>query len=204
MQFKYYDTLSALISGMVLLFILTLAAEWDISNVNVVILLAIAFVIGYLLNAVSAVAEPIFFWFMGGKPSNRLLTKPKPNCKGKAPKYTGFCRIRFYEYEEVIRLLKDELKDDTAEPEQMFDKAKTYAIANDKTRVSDFNAHYAFSRVILTLMIISTAVLMPLYYDKWWAWLIAVGVILLSGVRCKERGYYYAREILVEYLKEKR
>lgn len=203
MQFKYYDTFSALISGSVMLFVLSFAVEWSVSNVNVIILLAIAFVMGYLLNAISAVVEPIYFWFMGGKPSSVLLTEPKPNSKGHVRNYTGFGRIRFYEYEIAIRLLKDELKDDAAEPEKMFAKAKSYSIANDKTRVPDFNAHYAFSRVIMTLMLISIASLMPQYYNKWWAWLIAIGVIFISGLRCKERGYYYAREVLNEYLKEK-
>ena len=79
----------------------------------------------------------------------------------------------------------------------------SYSNSNDKTRVPDFNAHYAFSRVMLTLVVVSSAVMMTHYYDKWWAWVIAVGVILLSGNRCKERGYYYAREVLVEYIKAK-
>lgn len=203
MQFKYYDTLNTLVSGTVLLFVLSLAISWDIKDVNIVIILAIAFIFGYLLNAISALVEPVYYWFMGGKPSNNLLTPPKPRRCGKKRNYTGFGRVRFYEYEKTIQLLRKELDDNCADPQRMFGKAMSYSNSNNNTRVPDFNAHYAFSRVILTLTIISSAILMPQYYDQWWAWLIAVGLVLLSGMRCKERGYYFAREVLVEYLKEK-
>jgi hypothetical protein len=203
MQFKYYDTLSSLISGSVLLFVLSLAIGWDIKDVNVVILLAVAYVLGYLINAISAMAEPVYYWFMGGLPSDKLLTPPMPSSCGKERKYTGFGRIRFYEYEKAIRLLREELDDDKADPRKMFGKAMSYSNSNDKTRVPDFNAHYAFSRVMLTLVIISAALMMTQYYNKWWSWVIAVGVILLFGIRCKERGYYYAKEVLVEYINAK-
>lgn len=203
MQFKYYDTLSSLISGTVLLFVLSLAIGWDIKDVNVVILLSVAFVLGYLINAISAMAEPVYYWFMGGMPSDKLLTPPTPNCCGKVRKYTGFGRIRFYEYDKAIRLLREELNDDKAEPRKMFGKAMSYSNSNDKTRVPDFNAHYAFSRVMLTLVAVSSALMLTQYYDKWWAWVLSAGVVLLFGIRCKERGYYYAKEVLVEYIKAK-
>lgn len=204
MQFKYYDTLSTLISGTVLLFVLSLAIGWNIKDVNVVILLAVAFVLGYLLNAVSALAENAYYFFMGGKPSEKLLTPPKANRKGVKHNYTGFGRIRFFEYEKAIKLLRQELNKEKPEPQEMFDKAMSYSNSDDKTRVPDFNAHYAFSRVILTLVIVSSVILMTQYYNIWWAWLIAIGIILLAGRRCKERGYYYAKEVLIEYLKCKK
>ena len=203
MQFKYYDTLSTLISGTVLLYVLSLALEWNIGDVNVVILLAVAYVLGYLLNAISALAERAYYFFMGGKPSEKLLTPPKTNRKGERRNYTGFGRIRFFEYEKAIKLLSGELHKEKPEPQEMFNKAMSYSNSDDKTRVPDFNAHYAFSRVILTLVIASSVILMTQYYNIWWAWVIAVGLILLAGRRCKERGYYYAREVLVEYIKAK-
>lgn len=203
MQFKYYDTLSTLISGTVLLFVLSLAVGWDMKDINVVILLAVAFVFGYLVNAISAMAEPVYYWFMGGMPSNKLLTPPTPNCRGKVRKYTGFGRVRFYEYDKAIQMLRKELSDENAGPRKMFGKAMSYSNSNGNTRVPDFNAHYAFSRVMLTLVIVSSVLMMTQYYDKWWAWVIAVGVILMTGHRCKERGYYYAREVLIEYIKVK-
>lgn len=203
MQFKYYDTLSTLINGTVLLFVLSLALNYSVQDVNVIFLLAIAYVLGYILNALSAFLEPVYFWFMGGKPSIKLLTYPKNNKKDEVCKYTGPRRIRFYEYDKAISLLKEELNDDKPEPWEMFEKAKSYSNANDKTRVPDFNTQYAFSRVILTLSIVSSVVLMPQYYNHWYAWLIVTVAIFFVGRRCKERGYYYAREVLIEYIKNK-
>lgn len=203
MNFKYYDTLSTLISGIVLLFILSNATCRDISNLNVLVLMSLGYVIGYMLNAVSALLEPLYFMLMGGTPSDKLMKAPRPSFCGKKRKYTGYGRIRFYEYEKAVRLLRKELNDDKANVRKMFGKAMSYSNSNDKTRVPDFNAQYAFSRVMLTLVIISVCVIMPNFYDVWWAWLIAFAVILLVGQRCKDRGYYYAREVLLEYLNQR-
>lgn len=203
MNFKYYDIISTLICGVVLLFVVSIVINWDISKVNVVIVLSLAYVMGYILNAVSALLEPLYYWFMGGMPSDKLLRFPEPNCCGKVRKYTGFGRVRFYEYEKVVKLLREELDDVDADEKKMFGKAMSYSNSNDKSRVPDFNAHYAFSRVMLTLVLVSACLIMTKYYDVWWAWLITLLVILLVGHRCKERGYYYAREVLIEYLKNK-
>ena len=203
MSFKYYDSLSMLISGTVLLLVISHAIDWDIAKFNTVVVLAIAYVTGYLLNAVSAFMEPVYYWFMGGKPSSQLLKSPKSRLCGKKRQYTGLGRIRFYEYEKVVKLLKNELNDNHANEEKMFGKAMSYSNANEKTRVPDFNAQYAFSRVMLTLVIVSAGVIIPKYYELWWVWIIAIAAILLVGRRCKEIGYYYAREVLIEYLKAK-
>lgn len=203
MSFKYYDSLSMLISGTVLLLVISHAIDWDIAKFNTVVVLAIAYVTGYLLNAVSAFMEPVYYWFMGGKPSSQLLKSPKSRLCGKKRQYTGLGRIRFYEYEKVVKLLKNEINDNHANEEKMFGKAMSYSNANEKTRVPDFNAQYAFSRVMLTLVIVSAGVIIPKYYELWWAWIIAIAAILLVGRRCKEIGYYYAREVLIEYLKAK-
>lgn len=204
MNFKYYDTLSTLISGTVLLFVLSMAMDWDISKFNVVVLLALAYILGYVLNAVSAFAEPFYFWIMRGKPSDNLLKNPKPRCFCKKTRnYTGFGRIRFYEYERARNLLREELNDDKAKEGEMFERAMSYSNPDERTRVPDFNAQYAFSRCMLTLVILSAAILLFKYYFIWCAWLIALFAIYIVGRRCKEKGYYYAREVLTEYLKSK-
>ena len=204
MNFKYYDVLSTLISGVVLLFAISIVIDWNITSINVAILLSLAYVMGYMLNALSALLEPIYYWFMGGRPSDRLLRAPKPSSRGNTQNFTGFGRICFYEYEKAVRLLKEELNDANANEGKMFNKAMSYSNSNENTRVPNFNAQYAFSRIMLTLSIVSVGILMPKFYDLWWAWLIAVAVIILIGRRCKERGYYYAREVLIEYLKTKK
>jgi hypothetical protein len=57
---------------------------------------------------------------------------------------------------------------------------------------------------MLTLGIVVVVIMMLQYYSLWWAWVIAVLSLLLLGHRCKERGYYYAREVLIEYIKSRK
>lgn len=61
MNFKYYDVLSTLISGVVLLFVLSIVIDWDINDINVTVLLSLAYVMGYMLNALSALLEPLYY-----------------------------------------------------------------------------------------------------------------------------------------------
>ena len=46
--------LSTLISGVVLLFVLSIVIDWVINDINVTILLSLAYVMGYMLNVLSA------------------------------------------------------------------------------------------------------------------------------------------------------
>lgn len=198
MSFKYYDTLSTLISGCLLLLVLSEVLGKDMSNISAILLLAIAYVLGYILNAVSGWLEPFYFWTMGGMPSDKLLSPPP---KGNSIAYTGYGRIRFYQYQTAINLLKNELDDSEASTRKMFEKAMIYS--NSAARVPDFNALFAFSRVMLTLAWVVGIILAFEYYCCWWYWLILATVILVLWNRCKEMGYYYAKEVLVEYLKIK-
>ena len=204
MVFRYYDTLSSLISGCVLIVVLSFVFEQDTSNMNSILSLALAYVLGYILNAISGLIEPLYFWTMGGRPSDKLLTSPSKCCSsGKMKEYTGYGRIKFFQYNKVITMLKDELKDSNACTRKMFGKAMSYSNSNTATRVPDFNAQYAFSRVMLTLALVVGIILAFYYYCQWWYWLVFVVTILLLWNRCKERGYYYAKEVLVEYIKIK-
>lgn len=200
MSFKYYDTLSTLISGCLLLLILSEVLNKDLSNISAILLLALAYVLGYILNAVSGWLEPFYFWTMGGIPSDKLLS---PASKGKTKDYTGYGRIRFYQYQKAINLLKAELEDTEASTRKMFERAMTYSNSNSAARVPDFNALFAFSRVMLTLAWVVGIILAFEYYCCWWYWLILATVIFVLWNRCKEMGYYYAKEVLVEYLKIK-
>ena len=204
MSFKYYDTLSTLISGCVLVLILSFVLGKDSSNINPILLLALAYSMGYVLNAVSGLLEPFYFWTMGGRPSDKLLTPPSKCCICQKTKdYTGYGRIRFYQYEKVANMLRSELEDPVANPKKMFGKAMSYSNSNSDTRVPDFNAQYAFSRVMLTLSLVVGIILAFDYYCYWWYWLILGTTIILLWNRCKERGYYYAKEVLIKYMKNK-
>lgn len=171
---------------------------------NSILSLALAYVWGYILNAVSGLIEPFYFWTMGGRPSDKLLTPPsKCRITGKTKSYTGYGRIKFFQYDKAIIMLRDELGDSDACTRKMFGKAMSYSNSNTATRVPDFNAQYAFSRVMLTLALVVGVILAFYYYCQWWYWLVFMVTVLLLWNCCKERGYYYAKEVLVEYIKIK-
>ena len=199
MKFKYYDMLSTLLTGAVLLFVILYACKLDdVLKMNEFFLICLSYMAGYILNAVSALFEKFYYCTMGGRPSDVLLT-PNPN---GGP--VGFGRIKFYDSNKAVKLLKEETDNPDATQGQMFSRAMSYCNGNYDCRVPDFNARYAFSRVFLTLDIIVTILLASRFYDQWWFWVVSVVVLILSWNRCKENGYYYAKEVLVEYLKVKK
>lgn len=196
MKFKHYDILSQVVIGYVILVVLIYFFDLDYDNKYSVAYLAIAFVIGYLVNALSSFLDKFYHWTIGGKPSSKLLQiHPKK-------KHTGIGKVRFYHAEKIILLLKEDVEDENADENKMFGAAMRLSNSDESTRVPDFNAHYAFSRVMLTAMIILALLLIVKYYNNWQVYLI-IFPLLLCWVRYKERGYYYAREVLNEYLKTK-
>lgn len=156
------------------------------------------YVVGYFLNAISSLIEPFLYKIICGKPSDKLLT-PIPG-----QKWTGIKKVKFYFPEQAIEALKIDTGDDEATPDKMFGYAMRMVNANKDCRVPDFNGHYALSRVILTTLFIAVVFVEIEFYDVWYSWLISLAILLLARNRYKERGYYYAREVLNEYLKQRR
>lgn len=195
MSFKYYDLLSTLIIGILIIVSANIVFELEFEYEEIP-LLAVAYFIGYFVNAISALLEPLYYFLMRGKPSDVLLTP----IKGKD--YTGFGRIKYYGAKDVIKKLRDELKDPEASTGRMFYKAMINSNGDNTTRVPDFNAQYAFSRVLLTGLIIMGIIWAFKYYNAPIFWLILVLSLVLAFVRYKERGYYYAKEVLAEYIRK--
>ena len=193
MNFKHYDILSQLVMGYVLLVVIVNFFKIEYNTSYSVVYLAFAFVIGYFINTISSLLESIFYCLIGGKPSNKLLQIKE----GK--KYTGCFKVRFYETEETIKLLKKDVSDENADTEKLFYKAMMLVNSNEKSRIFDFNGHYAFSRNVLTTMLLTTILLLIKYCCHCETYLIFIP-LLLSYVRYGQRAYYYAREVLNEYL----
>lgn len=189
--------MSSLVSGVLIAVSINIIFDLEF-DYDMVPLMAVAYVIGYFVNAISSLLEKFYYWTMGGMPSEILLTP----VSGQT--YTGSKKVKFYEVNKVVDLLKRELQDTNASLGKMFGRAMSYSNDDEKTRVPDFNAQYAFSRVILTTTLILSALWLSHYYDEWWMWVLVILVVVLSWRRCKERGYYYAREVLTVYLRKKR
>ena len=147
MKFKFYDILSHLIPGFIIYIVYLIYSGDSFDKDFVVPATAIAFVIGYFINAMASWLEDFYYWTWGGKPSNRLL-------EGK-----DIWKVRFYEHAKVKKLLQKESGTKNIMNDALFGMAMRYATPQANSRVADFNANYAFSRVILTTVIIASAVL---------------------------------------------
>ena len=152
---------------------------------------AFAFLLGFVINTASSWLEDIYYCTWGGKPSNRLLDG----------KYIW--KVRFYEYQKVKSLLLNEVTTDNPSNDQLFSIAMRYANGKKDSRVDDFNANYAFARVLLTTSIVITISLIIINYNDWKYYVTLIPLLVIVWLRCKQRAYYYAREVLNEYLKSK-
>lgn len=197
MDFKYYDILSTSIVGVVIVAIIN-HLYFDDSDLGSIVYLASGYLMGYFINAIGSLLEKNYYKTINGMPSDKLLTIVE------GQNWTGYKRVKFYEAENVIKTLKKELNDDDASVRKMFGCAMRKVNGCEDSRVPAFNAQYAWSRTILTTILIADIQFAFFYYDKCIYWIIATILTLISWNRFKERGYYYAREVLNEYLNQSR
>lgn len=197
MNFKYYDILSNLILGNILLVALLPMFNLSLELDSSIACLAIAYVIGYMVNAIGSWIEGFYYCTIGGKPSDIYLTPMNNQKKSK-----GHSKIKFYHTEEVVRMLKEELKEENPSLGKMFSTAMQYSNSDNSTRVPDFNAQYVFARTLLTTMIILSPLILIQYHFELKAWLILLPCFI-SWSRYRDRAYYYAREVLIEYFNKK-
>ncbi|MBF9255742.1 hypothetical protein I2I11_20760 [Pontibacter sp. 172403-2] len=190
MSFKAYDILSSLIPGFLMLLLLLKLGEIPFDKDMVVPYTAIAFLLGNVMNTLSSWLEDFYFFTWGGKPSLRLL-------EGE-----GIWKVRFYHCEKAKALLLAEARPNACHDE-LFSIAMRYANAQKDPRVEDFNTAYAFARVLLTTVLIGTVVLIGRNYFDWRYYAILTPILFIVWLRCKQRNYYYTREVLNVYLKVK-
>jgi hypothetical protein len=191
MNFKAYDILSSLIPGFLVLLVLLKTLGFNYDKDFVIAYTAIAFLIGYIMNTLSSWLEDFYYFTWGGKPSSKLLD-------GK-----GIWKVSFYEHEKAKDLLTQESLNSSPSNDHLFSIAMKYANGKKDSRVDDFNANYAFSRVLLTTALVITVSQIALNYDDWRYYVTLLPTLIIIWLRCKQRGYYYAKEVLNEYLKGK-
>ena len=195
MNLKYYDLLSTTIIGIVVVAVVNYFFL-DNVEINSVAYIPIGYFVGYFINAMGSLCEDYYYRTIGGMPSDKLLESP--NDKG----WTGYSKVKFYERDRVTALLKNELKDENATISRMFSCAMRKVNSCTESRVPAFNAQYAWSRNVLTAVLIIELIAGFSYYDQLLFWLVSIPLLLVALNRFKERGYYYAREVLNEYMKQ--
>lgn len=188
MNFKVYDILSALIPGFLCLFILINVLNLKYDKDLIIAYTALAFLLGYLINTIGSWLEDFYFLTWGGKPSTQLLD-------GK-----DIWKVRFYHSQTSKEKLKEEFPT-AKDNNELFSVAMRYA--NGVERVDTFNAYYAFSRAILTTVLLGTILLLIANYEDMRYYLVLLPILFFSWLRCKQRAFYYAKEVLTVYLRDK-
>lgn len=191
MNFKAYDILSSLVPGFLIFLTVIKVFNIPFEKDLIVPYTAVAFLFGYLINTLSSWLEDFYFFTWGGKPSSNLL-------EGK-----GIWKVSFYHSSKAKELLTADGANVTPSSDELFAIAMRNANGEKDTRVDDFNAQYAFSRVLLTTVIIATIILLIQHYSEWQYYAVLMPITLIIWLRAKQRGYYYAREVLNVYLKKK-
>lgn len=108
--------------------------------------------------------------------------------------------LQRYYYQLSGKLLNIE-RTASANLKSMFGCAMRKVNGCEDCRVPAFNAQYAWARTMLTTILIADTLCAFRFYNEWQFWPIAMILLIISWNRFKERGYYYAREVLNEYLK---
>ena len=189
MNFKTYDILSSLVPGFLALIVLLNAIDVNFDKDLILVYTAASFLLGYILNTLGSWMEGFYFFTWRGKPSSKLLNTNGP------------WKVRFYESAKAKALLQADSANTSAKDSELF--AIAMRQANGNARVDDFNAIYAFSRTLLTTVLLGSAILIIHNYNDWRYYAILLPSIFICWLRCKQRAYYYAREVLNVYIKSK-
>ena len=147
MDIRYYDLLSTAIIGVIVVAIINYLFFGNL-EIDGVVYLALGYLVGYFINALGSLLESLYYKTINGMPSDKFLTL----VEGR--NWTGCNRVKFYEAEKVIEALKNELNDPRASERKMFGCAMRRVNGCEDSRVPAFNAQYAWSRTILTTILI--------------------------------------------------
>jgi hypothetical protein len=161
----------------------------------VIALTAVSWVAGQLVQALSSLTEPLLFRTFGGTPSERALN--------------GMLPTRYLSKPESARI-KEKLLAAMGDPEAS--NASVFRYATHRTegvgigRAARFNALYAYHRGLLTTVLLVFVMLVVSGQSgagsawspgvRWGLTGGTAAVLVLCWLRTKQRGFYYAREIL--------
>ena len=211
MNFSSYNILSQLVLGWFLIIALLLIRFEDsienleslqnISNVFKGIIVpgtALAFLLGFFINTFASWLEGFLDFSWGGKPSDKLLLE-EPQ--------TGMWKVWLYESPKIRQLLEKDFGEETDNNRKLFGVAMRNALLVKNTRIADMNASYAFSRGVFVtfLLIFLLYIVNCLRYGtlNWALFGVLFLFLFISWLRAKQRGYYFAREVLTVYFQNK-
>lgn len=186
MNFKSYDILSKLITGLLVSFVIIkfYIPSVDLGNLGEVIFItSMAYIVGFFIDTFSSWLEPLFYFTWGGKPSDRFLSGAG-TWKVKVPSHI----------EEIKNYLRGLINNSDISDKELFGIALR-KVKSD--RITDFQNLYAFSRSLLTSFIILFFCLIPQFYCCWLFYVLSFILILVLWLRAKQRAYYFVKEVIV-------
>ncbi len=186
MNFNLYYLLSNLIPGFVLYIAIIHILNLEMKDIPEIPAIAIAFILGYFVNSIGGWIEKIIFWTWGGEPGIQLLEEKRCG------------RIKFYEIDKLTYLKKEKKN---VSNKKLFQIAMR--LSNGNKRVDEMNSSYVFSRSIFVVIIIIYIILFPEYCRNIIFHIASVLIIIMAWYRSKERGFYYAKEVLLCAVNEK-
>lgn len=190
MNFKYYDILSNLVPGYLILVTIDLLFKEEIPDISVIPQIGIAFIIGYFNNTFSSWLEGFYRFLWGGNPINKFFNK------------NGIWKVPFFKGKEVKAILQEGVKNNADSSFSLFVEAMRIANNKPTERLNDFNASYSFSRGVLTAILICGVLSVTQFYDNLLYYVIFICIFIVSLIRCKQRNGYYIKEVLNIVLKE--
>ncbi|MBK7378046.1 MAG: hypothetical protein IPJ03_03425 [Ignavibacteriales bacterium] len=189
MKYSMYDILSNLIPGFLILFALAILIDKSLNELDITASIVLSYIIGYLNNTLSSWIEDLFNWSWGGKPSDQLL-------EGKS-----IWKVTFYQADKAKEYLIKEIQVNSPSTDSLFQIALRYAITDE--RVKEFNSNYALSRNLILSFTISSVIVNFYFWFNTWILAGSAVLIFIMWIRAKQRGYYFAREVLNTYIRLK-
>lgn len=203
-KFNVYNLLATLVTGSLIVCLLAIAAPdlvGPVKNLNlpdafaVIAFVALTLFVGNIVQAVASLLDPVLYRLWGGRPSERCLQHGLGD--RYMPKDTAD-RIRA----KLIAAVGGSPTDWS-----LFLYAMQQAESIGPTRVTTFNALFAYHRVLLILAIVAIAFALatvwgqgPTEWTPGIRWGLLVGAVLLLALlfhRTKQRAFYCVRELLL-------
>lgn len=164
---------------------------------TVIVLTALAVLVGHLVQGIGSLIEPLLTWSWGGRPSDIALTH------GLGPRYLPPDTAQ-----RIRGILEAHLPEDSARTDRsMFLFAVSLANGSNGARHQRLNAIYAYHRGVLVLLgIIILLLLLSMYFGAARDWPVSLNVLLLVVLallsiltwhRTKQWRFYYMREVLL-------
>jgi hypothetical protein len=200
-KFELYDVFGVIIPGLVSVGFIYAFSYWTGHDITiptmpdvlqVFVLAAVAVVLGQAIQALSSILEPFYFWTWFGRPSDRALQGRTRISQAFANELKG--RFTTYILKGANRVVADH---------EIFMCALSICTHKSLGRVARFNSLYAYHRALTTLLLVATLTTLAIIYFvepnppmAWRIFFIELGITLLFWYRTRQRGIYFADEVL--------